>query len=315
MWELGRHRGVYVATKIINGRRIRRSLSTEDKGRAEQRLKDFNNLDSKGGDTVKDAYFAYREEKMGTGEYTKLEIMWRPLSQTFEGLRPDQVDKDVCKQYSERRRFQGKSNNTIIRELGSLRAALRSFNKNLPKSFYMPPKPPPKDIYLTRDQYNSLLKAAKAPHMKLFIILALSTGARSGALFGLTWDRINFERKLIDLGKGTHIKKRAVVPMNEAAEEALREAYKARLSDHVIEFGGKGITTLSKGFYATMKRAGLEKVTPNVLRHTAAVWMAESGVPMTEIAQYLGHTSTDITYKVYAKYSPDYLRKAANVLQ
>lgn len=63
------------------------------------------------------------------------------------------------------------------------------------------------------------------------------------------------------------------------------------------------------------KRAGLEDVTPHVLRHTAAVWMAENRVPMSEISQYLGHKSTLITERVYARYSPEYLRNAAQSLE
>jgi len=42
--------------------------------------------------------------------------------------------------------------------------------------------------------------------------------------------------------------------------------------------------------------------------------MAEAGVPMSEIAQYLGHSSTNVTERVYARFSPDYLRKAAAAL-
>ena len=51
------------------------------------------------------------------------------------------------------------------------------------------------------------------------------------------------------------------------------------------------------------------KVT-NVLRHTAAVQMAEGGAPMSEIAAVLGHSDSRITERVYAKYSPGYLAKA-----
>jgi integrase len=43
--------------------------------------------------------------------------------------------------------------------------------------------------------------------------------------------------------------------------------------------------------------------------------MAEKGIPMAEIAQYLGHTNPMITYKVYARYSPDYLSTAASALE
>jgi hypothetical protein len=42
--------------------------------------------------------------------------------------------------------------------------------------------------------------------------------------------------------------------------------------------------------------------------------MAEAGVTMAEIAQFLGHSSEAVTFKVYARFSPTYLRKAAAVL-
>ena len=42
--------------------------------------------------------------------------------------------------------------------------------------------------------------------------------------------------------------------------------------------------------------------------------MAETGVPMAEIAQYLDHTSTRIAESHYALDSPDYLRRAAATL-
>jgi integrase len=46
-----------------------------------------------------------------------------------------------------------------------------------------------------------------------------------------------------------------------------------------------------------------------------AVWMAEAGTPMSEIAQYLGHRTTAITERVYARYSPEYLKGAAKALE
>ena len=55
-------------------------------------------------------------------------------------------------------------------------------------------------------------------------------------------------------------------------------------------------------------------VTPYVLRHTAAVWLAEAGRPMEEIAQFMGHTSPAVTFRTYARYSPDYLRRASDAI-
>jgi len=56
-------------------------------------------------------------------------------------------------------------------------------------------------------------------------------------------------------------------------------------------------------------------VTPHTLRHTAAVWLAEAGTPMPEIATYLGHSDSRITERVYARFSPGYLRKASKALE
>ena len=52
-----------------------------------------------------------------------------------------------------------------------------------------------------------------------------------------------------------------------------------------------------------------------MLRHSAAVHMAEDGVGMEEIAQMLGHSNVNVTRNVYARFSPDYLRRAASALE
>lgn len=43
--------------------------------------------------------------------------------------------------------------------------------------------------------------------------------------------------------------------------------------------------------------------------------MAEAGVPMEEIASFLGHSDMKITRDVYARFSPNALRDAAAALE
>ena len=43
--------------------------------------------------------------------------------------------------------------------------------------------------------------------------------------------------------------------------------------------------------------------------------MAQAGIPMIEIARYLGHSNPAITYRVYAKHTPDYLKSAAAAVE
>ena len=40
----------------------------------------------------------------------------------------------------------------------------------------------------------------------------------------------------------------------------------------------------------------------------------DGGIPMAEVAQYLGHTDSRVTERVYARFGPDYLRRAALAL-
>jgi integrase len=146
-------------------------------------------------------------------------------------------------------------------------------------------------------------------------MLAIATAGRKSAILELTWDRVDFERGLIYLGKGERrLKGRATVPMTESLRVELVKAREVSLSEYVVEHGARQIKEIGKGFRQAAKRANL-KVTPHDLRRSAAIWMAEDGVPMSEIAAYLGHKNSRITEEVYAKYSPDYLRKASKSLE
>jgi integrase len=125
------------------------------------------------------------------------------------------------------------------------------------------------------------------------------------------------ERGQIKLGLGEQrAKGRATVPMTGDTREILLRAREAALTEYVIEYAGRRVLSVKRAFRAAVDRAGLPKgVSPHVLRHSAAVHMAESSVPMAEIAQFLGHSSESVTYRVYARFSPDFLRRAAGVLE
>ncbi len=161
-----------------------------------------------------------------------------------------------------------------------------------------------------------LLAGCVQPHVRLFVRLALQTAGRRAAVLGLTWDRVDFEHKRVNLtvvGEANR-KRRATVPMGEQLEAELKAAKEAAQTPYVIEYAGERVMNIKKGFAAAALRAGLEDLTPHDLRHTAAVWMAEDGVPFEEIAQYLGHSSSKVTFAVYARFSPTHLRRASKSL-
>ncbi len=256
----------------------------------------------------------YLAEKDATAtDPGRLRDAWKALAPTFAGLRPDQVTRDLCRQYAATR---NRAAGTVNKELRTLRAGLRLHDPHTPAQFLMMPGTPPRDRYLNRDEYAALVAGAASPHIRLAIVLMLGTAARVGAVLDLTWSRVDFGKGLIRLATGEGGRKgRATVPMTAAVRAALEEAAPAALSPYVIEYAGGRVVSIKKGFARAVKRAGLEGVTPHVLRHTAAVWMAEAGISMSEIAQVLGHSDSRITERVYARYSPSYLKGAVSALE
>lgn len=308
------YRGKWAAVWRANGRTHRRSLHTTDRGTAERRLKDLRV--ERPGDTIAAAMGQYLDEKKGRARsYLSIESAWRALSTTFGALRPDQVTRDLCRSYGILRRKQGVSDGTIIKDLGVLKAALNWAGKGSQAVWEMPSAPPPRDRYLTKEEVNSLLEAAELPHVRLFILLAYSTAGRASAVLDLTWDRVDFARRQIRLAKGEGRRKgRATVPMTERLYTALEKAAEARTCEYVVEWGGKQVGSVKRAFARAARIAELADISPHVLRHSAAVHMVEAGVSFPEVAQFLGHTNPSITFRVYGRYSPTHLRKAASAL-
>jgi integrase len=212
------------------------------------------------------------------------------------------------------------SHGTIRREVTVLRAALswalrEKWIKEAPY-VEMPPKPPPRDRWLTRDEVDSLIRSAVSQHIRLFIVLAYHTAARTGAILDLTWDRVDFARRIISYdrpGRRQTKKRRATVPINTAALAELQAGLPLRLSDYVIEYHGRKVNSIKTGFRRACREAGIAECSPHVLRHTAASHMVMAGVPLAEVARMLGDSEAMVE-KVYGKHSPDYLRRAADAL-
>lgn len=312
-------RGYWTVYWRENGTQRRISLRTADRSVAEQRLIDFQRAKAQQdiGENVEGIVTAYLADKKDRARsYKSMVTAWRALQPYFAHVRPDQISRDMCRTYTDERRKGGVKNGTIIKDLGVLKAALRWAGRTDGAVFDMPPTPPPRDVYLTRAEFSRLMDACELPHIKLFILLALSTAGRASALLELTWDRVDMERGQIRLSAGERGRKgRATVPMTKSVRTALEAAAKARESHYVIEWSGQRVKSVKRAFATACRNAGLSGISPHVMRHTAAVWMAEDGIGMEEIAQFLGHSDPRVTYRVYARFSPNYLRKAATALE
>jgi integrase len=250
-----------------------------------------------------------------------MRFTWRALQDRFGPLDADRVAIADCRAHTQARRAAGIGDGTIHTELGHLRMVLLWGQKHglIDKAppIERPSKPEPKDSYLTRSEIGRLIEAAKTAHTKLAIKLMIGTGARSEAALQLTWDRVDLARKTIQLRNPfdkAKRKGRATVPVNNTLLDALVEAKAGALTPMVIEWAGDRVKSIKRGLKAAGAAIGRPDVSPHMLRHSAAVWLAEDGHSMEEIAQFLGHNNTSMTSRVYARFSPTHLRMLANSL-
>lgn len=317
-YRLKLHRGTWYVVWSEDGGTRRVSLRTKDREDADRKLIDFKrDIAAPPGSLVRDYVQAYLDFKSTRIiDARRLEDAWRAAKGTFGHLRPDQITPELCEEYADMRREMGRADGTILKEINTLRQAM-NWNKVTAARFEAPSAPDPRDRYLTREEYRALLAGCRQPHARLYIILSLITGGRRGAVLDLTWDRVDFERGIIDLKTvgGRRRKGRGTMPFNDDAADELKKAREAALTPYVIEYAGAKVANCKKAFAAAVKRAGLEDVTPHDLRHTAAVWMIEGGASLEEVGQFLGHSDLRVTYRVYARFSPKHLRKAAESLR
>lgn len=318
-WRLKLYRGKYAAVRSVNGQTERVSLRTADLSEAKRALADY--IAKPVGELVSEIVEGYLADKRKTAiRWKDLEGSWKQAKPTFGHLRPDQITRDLCRAYRDERYAKGRKPATVRKELEVVRAGLNFFKKGQASVFELPSQPPAKDRFLTKEEARRLLKASRRfAHVRAFIALSLVTGARQTALLDLTWDRVDFRRRTITLAlndaQDEQRKKRATVPMTDRAYRYLRVLKAGAQSNYVIEWGGHRVRSVKKGFAAAATRAGLSDITPHILRHTAASWMAEADVPMFDISRYLGHSDTRITERRYAKLSPSHLKRAAGALK
>jgi integrase len=324
-YRLVKLRGKFaVAVHDDAGKRIHRfSLGTADKRDAERELRAFQERASKPKHiTVAYLWQQYRDDKAARRITANMEYSGKAVLPFFGNLLPDDITDTTCRDYIAKRAAAKRKPGTIWTELNHLQIVLNWAHKKrkIPHQVAIerPVKPEPRDRRLTWQEGKKLLDAAALPHVKLAIALMLGTGARAGAILDLTWDRVDFERNQIryaDPSTGERRKGRATVPMTQDLRTRLSEARKGSISEYVIEWGGKPVRSVKKGFAQAVAKAGLSDVTPHVLRHTAATWMAEAGAPMSEIAAVLGHSDSRTTEAIYAKYTPGHLAKTVSALE
>jgi integrase len=206
---------------------------------------------------------------------------------------------------------------TISRELSVLRAALH--HAGLAIRIYDVGGSASRGRWLTQEEFQRLLRACRSPHVRLYMLLGIATAARPEAILDLRWSQVDLIGGLIRLNSEERIqtnKRRPIVKIESPLTEALHQARALARTEWVIEYNGYAINSVKTAFRDAAATAGFAPgdVTPYVLRHTAATWMAQDGVALWTIAGFLGHSDTRMVEKHYAHHHPDYQKAAAQAL-
>ena len=152
--------------------------------------------------------------------------------------------------------------------------------------------------------------------------LAAFCGLRYGEIMGLTLESVCFERRILRIRNSlTHWdelkgpKTRAGI-RDVPLPDQIASLIQRYIDDHYIENDRRlifrsrtGTKIWSANFHKQLWRPLLAKVgleAPDdryhfhALRHFAASWMIEHGLPVTDVAMLLGHNKFDMTLQVYA---------------
>jgi len=188
------------------------------------------------------------------------------------------------------------------------------------------PEVTPSTIYFYEpDEVQALLTALRElrpdePQWPALVELGTWVGLRPGELFGLPGNRVDWLRAQIEVfqvmtrrGLREHPKSKRshrVVPVpRRGLVDDMAALLKGRPRESLIFTMPQGGVIHDEDFrfriwYPAVRRAGIRPHPPRVMRHTAASWLVQDGVPLYDVQALLGHESFATTQR-YAHLAPD----------
>ncbi len=152
------------------------------------------------------------------------------------------------------------------------------------------------------------------------IVLCLYTGIRIGELLSLTWNDIDFKKRLLYVRHTlTRIKKeekvitileepktkksKRIIPLSSVLIHYLKEIKNRSSSLYVISTHKNSFVSVrsyQRTYEKLLKRCNVNYKNFHVLRRTFATRALESGMDIKTLADILGHTNATITLNRYA---------------
>lgn len=180
----------------------------------------------------------------------------------------------------------------------------------------------------TLEQVQQMLATVR-PDWRNYFTVRFFTGMRTGEAHGLKWKYVDLDKRLIliretfVLGEDEYTKtdsSQRDIRMTQVVFEALQDQYLAtsKLSEYVFcNREGKPLDNDNFGsrvWYPLLRHLGLKKRRPYQMRHTAATLWLASGEAPEWIARQLGHSSTEMLFRVYSRYVPNLTRQDGSAI-
>ena len=157
----------------------------------------------------------------------------------------------------------------------------------------------PRETFLTLAQVEALADACGDDAAASYVRLAAYTGIRRGHLLRLT--RHDVQGEFLRLDRSGKTRTLQMVPLHPKVQ-AIAEALPLKIGDR----------QLREAWTLARETVGIE-CRWHDLRHTCASWLAQAGVPLHTIGEFLGHSSPAVT-KRYAHLLPSHLADAVRLL-
>lgn len=173
--------------------------------------------------------------------------------------------------------------------------------------------------YRTEEQrLRAVIREDFPTHEEEFLI-SLNTGLRRGEQYGLAWDNVNLERKMVTIVKSKNGETRHV-PLNTAAVEAFKALLPSMeisnrifLAERRRKGKRKALASSRHWFDKAVVRAGVRDFTWHSLRHTFCSRLVMAGVDLRTVQELMGHKTLNMTLR-YSHLAPRHLSEAVEKL-
>ena len=169
--------------------------------------------------------------------------------------------------------------------------------------------------FFKENEMDNILAASKSRNdfwlLHDSVLFSLKTGCRQGEMLALEEEDIDFVRHTVTF-RNTKNGQDHVIKMHDDLVEILERRVSQRIDERLFPWRDKD--QLLKAFKAAMNEAGLEPGRVwHTLRHTAATWLCERGVPLRAVMGVLNHSNVQTTLR-YAKASDKSVAAAIDML-